>query len=101
MKNWDTAIATVSVAGELESKLQAIAQAEFTGYELFETDLITSHLSPEDVRKLSADLNIIPYLYQPFRDFEGVVEPLFLKNLERAKRKFELMNRLGIDTILA
>ncbi|MGB3414241.1 MAG: TIM barrel protein [Microbacteriaceae bacterium] len=101
MKNWDTAIATVSVAGELEDKLQAISEAGFTGYELFETDLLTSNLSPESIRKLSADLNLIPYLYQPFRDFEGVIEPVFLKNLERAKRKFELMNRLGIGTILA
>src|SRR5699024_11672077 len=39
-------------------------------------------------------------LYQPFRDFEGVAEDEFEKNLVRAQKKFDLMARLGMDTML-
>jgi 4-hydroxyphenylpyruvate dioxygenase len=95
-----TGIATVCLSGTLREKMQACATAGFDGIEIFEQDLVTSPLSPEDVRKLAADLGLTLDLYQPFRDFDSVPEDLLAANLRRAGAKFKLMSRLGLDTIL-
>lgn len=80
--------------------MQACAIAGFDGIEIFEQDLVTSSLSPEDIRKTAADLGLTLDLYQPFRDFDSVPEDLLAANLRRAEAKFKLMSRLGMDTIL-
>ena len=95
-----TGIATVCLSGTLKEKMQACAIAGFDGIEIFEQDLVTSSLSPEDVRKMAADLGLTLDLYQPFRDFDSVAEDLLAANLRRAEAKFRLMSRLGMDTIL-
>ena len=95
-----TGIATVCLSGTLKEKMQACAIAGFDGIEIFEQDLVTSPLSPEDVRKMAADLGLTLDLYQPFRDFDSVTEDLLAANLRRADAKFRLMSRLGMDTIL-
>ncbi|MFC7847383.1 TIM barrel protein [Arthrobacter sp. NPDC057388] len=95
-----TGIATVCLSGTLKEKMQACAIAGFDGIEIFEQDLVTSPLSPEDVRRMAADLGLTLDLYQPFRDFDGVTEDLLAANLRRAEAKFRLMSRLGMDTIL-
>ncbi|MGY3319214.1 TIM barrel protein [Arthrobacter sp. TE12232] len=95
-----TGIATVCLSGTLREKMQACAVAGFDGIEIFEQDLVTSSLSPEDVRKLAADLGLTLDLYQPFRDFDSVPEDLLAANLRRADAKFRLMSRLGMDTML-
>ncbi|HKU10426.1 MAG TPA: TIM barrel protein [Sinomonas sp.] len=95
-----TGIATVCLSGTLEEKLRASAKAGFDGVEIFETDLVTSSLSPEEVRKLADELGLGLDLYQPFRDFDSVPNELYRANLRRAEAKFALMGRLGIDTIL-
>jgi 4-hydroxyphenylpyruvate dioxygenase len=68
-------IATVSVSGTLTEKLAAIAAAGFDGVELFENDLLTCPLPPEEVRRRAADLGLSIELYQPFRDFEAMPSP--------------------------
>ncbi|MCU1532567.1 MAG: sugar phosphate isomerase/epimerase and 4-hydroxyphenylpyruvate protein [Arthrobacter sp.] len=95
-----TGIATVCLSGTLREKMQACAVAGFDGIEIFEQDLVTSPLSPEDVRKMAADLGLTLDLYQPFRDFDSVPDELLAANLRRAEAKFRLMARLGMDTIL-
>ncbi|WP_423182821.1 bifunctional sugar phosphate isomerase/epimerase/4-hydroxyphenylpyruvate dioxygenase family protein [Arthrobacter sp. NyZ413] len=95
-----TGIATVCLSGTLKEKMQACAVAGFDGIEIFEQDLVTSSLSPEDIRKMAADLGLSLDLYQPFRDFDGVSEDILQENLRRADAKFKLMSRLGMDTIL-
>jgi 4-hydroxyphenylpyruvate dioxygenase len=95
-----TGIATVCLSGTLKEKMQACAIAGFDGIEIFEQDLVTSPLSPEDVRTMAADLGLGLDLYQPFRDFDGVTPELLKANLRRAEAKFKLMSRLGMDTIL-
>jgi 4-hydroxyphenylpyruvate dioxygenase len=95
-----TGIATVCLSGTLKEKMQACAIAGFDGIEIFEQDLVTSPLSPEDVRKMAGDLGLGLDLYQPFRDFDGVTPDLLKANLRRAEAKFKLMSRLGMDTIL-
>ena len=95
-----TGIATVCLSGTLREKMQACSTAGFDGIEIFEQDLVTSPLSPEEVRKMAADLGLSLDLYQPFRDFDSVPEDLLAANLRRAEAKFRLMSRLGMDTIL-
>ena len=48
----------------------------------------------------AADLGLQIMLFQPFRDFEGVSPARLVRNLERARRKFELMHELGTDRVL-
>jgi 4-hydroxyphenylpyruvate dioxygenase len=95
-----TSIATVCLSGTLEEKMRASAAAGFDGVEIFEPDFVASPLSPERVAGLAADLGLTLDLYQPFRDFEGVGQERLRQNLRRATAKFELMARLGIDTLL-
>jgi len=93
-------IATVCLSGTLTEKLTAVARAGFDGVEIFENDLVASPLSPEEIRTRTADLGLTIDLYQPMRDVEAVPEEVFTRNLRRARRKFELMRRLGADTVL-
>ncbi len=95
-----TSIATVCLSGTLTEKLHAAAEAGFDGVELFEPDLVASPTSPEEVVALAARLGLSLDLYQPFRDAEGVVDEEFQRVLRRARAKFRLMQRLGIDTML-
>ena len=95
-----TSIATVCLSGTLEQKLHACAEAGFDGIEIFEPDLVASPASPEEIRALAERLGLTLDLYQPFRDAEGVDEGLFSGILHRARAKFLLMQRLGIDTML-
>lgn len=93
-------VATVSMSGTLRDKLEAIAAARFDGFELFENDLIHYSGSPAAVGALAADLGLSCDLYQPFRDFEGVTDAQFRRNLERAERKFDVMQALGAQLML-
>jgi 4-hydroxyphenylpyruvate dioxygenase len=93
-------IATVCISGSLDEKISAIARARFDGIELFEPDLIASRMSPEEVRRRLADQGLTLDLYQPLRDIEGTRPDEFARALERARRKFGLMERLGVDTVL-
>ncbi|MFD5945236.1 bifunctional sugar phosphate isomerase/epimerase/4-hydroxyphenylpyruvate dioxygenase family protein [Streptomyces collinus] len=95
-----TSIATVSLSGSLTEKLAAAARAGFDGVEIFENDLLASPLTPEGVRARCADLGLRIDLYQPMRDIEAVPEDEYERNLRRARHKFELMRRLGADTVL-
>ncbi len=93
-------IATVSLSGTLPEKLEAIAAAGFDGVEIFENDLLYYDGSPRHVRQICADLGIAITLFQPFRDFEGCRRDRLQRNLERAERKFDLMQELGTDLVL-
>jgi 4-hydroxyphenylpyruvate dioxygenase len=95
-----TSIATVSISGDLAEKLEAVAAAGFDGVEIFENDFLTYGASAAEVRRMADDLGLAITLFQPFRDFEGLPEPLRAQAFERARRKFALMNELGTDLIL-
>jgi 4-hydroxyphenylpyruvate dioxygenase len=94
------AIATVCLSGTLEEKLEAIASARFDAVEIFENDFINYHGSAADVRRMCHDLGLGIDLYQPFRDFEGVGDEQFRRNLDRAERKFDIMEALGAPLML-
>ncbi len=93
-------IATVSISGPLAEKLAAIRAAGFGAVEIFENDLLYFEGSPADVRQMASDLGLEIVLYQPFRDFEGVSAERLARNLERVKRKFDVMHQLGTDRLL-
>jgi 4-hydroxyphenylpyruvate dioxygenase len=93
-------IATVSISGMLQEKLRAIAAARFDGVEIFENDLLQFSGTPADVRGIADDLGLTIDLFQPFRDFEGVGQRQLQRNLDRAERKFELMQQLGAPLLL-
>ena len=79
----------MSISGNLESKLRAIAKARFDGVEIFENDLLTSPASAREVAALMRDLGLKCTLFQPFRDFEGMPEQLRPRIFDRIERKFD------------
>lgn len=95
-----TGIATVSISGNLDEKIAAIAAAGFTGIEIFEQDFIADSGSPREVGRRIRDAGLEILLFQPFRDFEGLPEPLRAKAFDRAEHKFDLMQELGVDLVL-
>ena len=95
-----TSIATVSLSGSLEAKIDAIAKAGFDGIEIFESDLLGCFLSPQQIRELCEERFLSIDLFQPFRDFEGVDEVLFAENMRRAESKLELARTLGAPCML-
>lgn len=95
-----TSIATVSLSGDLRDKLEAIAQAGFDGVEIFENDFLIFDESPRQVGKIVRDLGMEITLFQPFRDFEGMPEPMRSRTFDRAERKFDLMQEMGTDLVL-
>ncbi|SDE92332.1 4-hydroxyphenylpyruvate dioxygenase [Salipiger thiooxidans] len=95
-----TSIATVSISGALPEKLEAIAAAGFDGVEIFEQDFIAHDGGAREVGRMIRDYGLDITLFQPFRDFECLPEPLRSKAFDRAKRKFDVMQELGTDLIL-
>ena len=95
-----TSIATVSLSGTLGEKLEAIAAAKFDAVEIFENDLITFNGTPADVRRACAELGLDIVTLQPFRDFEGMPPGRRERAMERAERKFDVMQELGTDLLM-
>jgi 4-hydroxyphenylpyruvate dioxygenase len=93
-------IATVSLSGTLDDKLDAAARAGFDGVEIFEGDLVSAPWSPGEVRGRLAELGLTADLYQPFRDYEAVAPVTLAANLRRAEAKFDVMEQLGATTML-
>ncbi|NRP72986.1 4-hydroxyphenylpyruvate dioxygenase [Ensifer psoraleae] len=95
-----TSIATVSLSGDLKDKLEAIAKAGFDGVEIFENDFLAFDEGPREVGRMARDFGLEITLFQPFRDFEGMPEPLRTRTFDRAERKFDVMQELGTDLVL-
>ncbi len=95
-----TCIATVSLSGTLLDKLEAAARIGFDAVEIFENDLLTCGEPPEMIRQAAEDLGLEIAIYQPFRDFEAMPDPIRARNLDRAERKFDVMQALGTDLVL-
>lgn len=95
-----TSIATVSLSGDLSEKLGAIAKAGFDGVEIFENDFLVFDESPRQLGRIVRDFGLEITLFQPFRDFEGMPEPLRSRTFDRAERKFDLMQEMGTDLVL-
>jgi 4-hydroxyphenylpyruvate dioxygenase len=90
-----TSIATVSISGNFEEKLEAIAAAGFHGLEIFEQDFIAHDANPREVGEMIRAMGLEITIFQPFRDFEGLPDPLRAKAFDRAEHKFDLIQELG------
>lgn len=95
-----TSIATVSISGTLEAKLQAIAAAGYDGAEIFENDLLSTALSAREIAALMGELGLACTMFQPFRDLEGLPGPQRQRAFDRLERKFDTMGELGTDLLL-
>jgi 4-hydroxyphenylpyruvate dioxygenase len=95
-----TSIATVSLSGTLDEKLEAIAAAKFDAVEIFENDLTTFNGTPSDVRRACKELGLDIVTLQPFRDFEGMPPGQRERAFARAERKFDVMQELGTDLLM-
>ncbi|MET0424626.1 MAG: TIM barrel protein [Actinoplanes sp.] len=93
-------IATACLSGTLEDKLSAAAAARFSGVELFESDLVASSWSPDRVRQECARRGLTIDAYQPMPDVEAVPPNVFAANLRRAERTFDVLERLGVATLV-
>ncbi len=93
-------IATVALSGSLPDKLEAAAAVGFDGVEIMEADLLSFDGSASDVQRICAGLGLAIDLYQPFRDFESMPAQQRARNLDRAERKFDVMQALGTDQVL-
>ena len=94
------AIATVALSGTLPDKLEAAALVGFDAVEVMEADLLAFDGTPADLRRMAEDLGLSLDLYQPFRDFEAMPEPQRSRNLDRAERKFDVMEEMGASLVL-
>ncbi|WP_445164538.1 TIM barrel protein [Mycobacterium sp. Dal123C01] len=95
-----TSMATVCLSGSLEDKMLAIAEAGFDGFELLESDLISCPLAPRRLARWVHELELAIDLYQPFRDLDSADADQFARKLTRAQRKFDIMEELGVQTLL-
>ena len=93
-------IATVCLSGALQEKLEAAAATGFDGVEIFEADLLAYEGTPADIRDIATSLGLTIDLFQPFRDFEAMPDAARRRNMDRAERKFDVMQQLGTDLVL-
>lgn len=93
-------IATISLSGTLEDKLEAVAAAGFDAVQIFENDILYYEGTARSVHDIAHALGLAIDAFQPLRDFEGLDEAAFLKSLDRAERKFDLMEELGAPLLL-
>src|SRR5262249_14840449 len=87
-------------SGAGKEKLEAIAAARSKGVEIIENDLLSVDGTPAQVGRRIKDLGLAAVTFQPFRDFEGMPEPLRVKAFSRAERKLDLMEELGCDLLM-
>ena len=95
-----TSIATVSVPGDLNDKLKSIADAGFTGIELFEQEFIAYSETPAEIGQMVRDHGLTIDLFQPMRDARGMPEPQPSHIFDRIERRFDVMAELGADLLL-
>ena len=61
-----TSIATVSISGNFQEKLEAIAAAGFHGLEIFEQDFIAQDANPRQVGEMIRAMGLEITIFQPF-----------------------------------
>lgn len=94
------AIATLSLSGDIEEKLHAIADAGYAGVEICESDMQVSEHSAARIGSHLRALGLECIALQPFRDFEGLTCNARQRAFDRAHRKFDLMQELGAPLLL-
>ena len=89
-----TAIATVSLSGTLNEKLEAIARAQFRGVEIFENDLLSFNGTPTEIRRPRA-FGMRPRSSQTFEAPSGPLFHDFVKHPDKGFGFVELADGSG------
>ena len=99
-----SSIATISLSGTLEDKLEAAAACGFDAVQIFDSDILYYQGTPASVREMVHDLGLAIDGYQSLRDFaaiaEGQEDAAFRKRLDHAERKLDVMAQLGAPLLL-
>ncbi|MBL8270735.1 bifunctional sugar phosphate isomerase/epimerase/4-hydroxyphenylpyruvate dioxygenase family protein [Steroidobacter sp.] len=95
-----TSIASVSISGRLDAKLQAIADAGFDGVELVETDLHTYDGTARDVGRTLRELGLTCTAFQRVSDFEGMSAAIRSRSFGLIERRFDAMEQVGTDLLI-
>ena len=93
-------IATTSIPGDLPTKLETIANAGFSGVELYEPDLTGFNGTAGQVADQAAELGLSIDIFQPFHEFEGLDGPERDAAFARLDQKLNLMGELSAKTLL-
>ena len=93
-------IATTNVPGDLPQKFEQIAEAGFSGVELYEPDLTGFEGSAKDVGNMARSMGLDIDVLQPFQDFEGLGGDARKAAFARLDHKLDLMTELGARTLL-
>ncbi len=93
-------IATVTLSGTLEDKLEAISAAGFDAVQIYESDLTYYDGAPREIREIAEELGLAIEGFQPLRDFEGLPDDQYRKAMAQAERKFDKMAELGAPLLL-
>ena len=93
-------VATTSVPGDLPGKLKRIANAGFSGVEIYEPDLIGFAGSAREIGELATSLGLAVDVLQPFHDFEGLNGGARTAAFARLDQKLQVMQDLGARTLL-
>ena len=93
-------ISTASLLGGLRAKLTDIAEAGFSGVELYEPDFIGYPKTSVELRALTKDLELKIILLKPFQNLEGWTGQSRIQTFDRLERKFDLMEELGTTMLL-
>ena len=93
-------IATISLSGTLEEKLESVAAAGFDAVQVSDADILYFGDAPRAVRDIAGDLGLDIDACQPLRDIEGLDTVAFEKCVDRVKRKFDFMAELGAPLTL-
>lgn len=93
-------IATSALFGSLAEKFAQIAGAGFDGVELHESDFTGFDGTAADVVAMARDHALSIFLLAPFYDLEGLGGAARTRAFDRLEAKFDLMQKLGVDTLL-
>ena len=93
-------IATTSIPGDLPTKLETIANAGFTGVELYEPDLTGFNGTAGQIAEHAAELGLSIDIFQPFHEFEGLDGPERDAAFARLDQKLNLIDELSAKTLL-
>lgn len=91
---------TVTLAGTLEAKLQAIADAGFSKIVLWGKDLVGHPEGAETAMRKVRESGLRVSGFQLLRDFEGLSGRLLEYKLELAKSVMKMMQAVGANLLL-